>query len=150
MQHNGAFYQGLHCLQRLIKIIMVEMHHNLEISTCTPKNTKWAIPYLFYLGKSIRMKMVDWPQSLKKFHQCVISYTWSQSNSDGSVKTEPSVRLVTSMWYDTLMKNCSQSNSDGFVLTEPSELDWLQVYDMLHWWKIALRTGASIWKRITS
>ena len=34
------------------------------------------------------------------FHQCVISYT------------------------------CSQSNSDGSVLTEPSELDWLQVYDM--------------------
>ena len=26
--------------------------------------------------------------------------------------------------------------------TEPSELDWLQVYDMTHWWKIVLRTGA--------
>ena len=35
------------------------------------------------------------------FHQCIISYTYSQSNSDGS------------------------------VLTEPSKLDWLQVYDMI-------------------
>ena len=38
------------------------------------------------------------------FHQCVISYTCSQSNSDGSVE----------------------------LITEPSELDWLQVYDMTH------------------
>ena len=29
-------------------------------------------------------------------------------------------------------------------MTEPSELDWLQVYDMTHWWKIVLRTGASL------
>ena len=28
--------------------------------------------------------------------------------------------------------------------TEPSELDWLQAYDMKHWWKIVLRTGASL------
>ena len=28
--------------------------------------------------------------------------------------------------------------------TEPSELDWLQVYDMTRWWKIVLRTGASL------
>ena len=27
-----------------------------------------------------------------------------------------------------------------------SELDWLQVYDMTHWWKIALRAGASLQK----
>ena len=38
-------------------------------------------------------------------HQCVISYTCSQSNSDGSVLS---------------------------LKTEPSELDWLQVYDMTH------------------
>ena len=32
-----------------------------------------------------------------------------------------------------LSYTCSQSNSDGSVLkTEPSELDWLQVYDMTH------------------
>ena len=37
------------------------------------------------------------------FHQCVISYTCSQSNSDGSTQR-----------------------------VEPSELDWLQVYDMTH------------------
>ena len=30
------------------------------------------------------------------FHQCVISYTCSQSNSDGSVLRASSVRLVTS------------------------------------------------------
>ena len=49
------------------------------------------------------------------FHQCVISYICSQSNSDGSV-----------------------------LKTEPSELDWLQVYGMTHWWKIVLRTWASL------
>ena len=30
-------------------------------------------------------KNLDWLQSLNIFHQCVISYTCSQSNSDGSV-----------------------------------------------------------------
>ena len=52
-------------------------------------------------------------------HQCVISYTCSQSISDGSVFT-----------------------------TEPSELhvDWLLVYDMIGHIdeKIVLRTGASL------
>ena len=43
------------------------------------------------------------------FHQCVISYTCSQSNSDGSVKTEP------------------------------SELDWLKVYDMTHLMKYCFK-----------
>ena len=38
-------------------------------------------------------------------HQCVISYTCGQSNSDGSVLS---------------------------LKTEPSEVDWLQVYDMTH------------------
>ena len=28
--------------------------------------------------------------------------------------------------------------------TEPSEQDWLQVYDITQWWKIVLRTGASL------
>ena len=28
--------------------------------------------------------------------------------------------------------------------TEPSELDWLQVYDKAHWWKIVLLSGASL------
>ena len=47
------------------------------------------------------------------FQQCVISYT------------------------------CSQSNSDGSVL-KPSELDWLQIYDRTHCWKIVSTTGASL------
>ena len=75
---------------------------------------------------------------------CVISYTCSLSNSDGSVlKTEPSELdwlQVYDMYIDVLKTifhqcvisyTCSQSNSDGSVLkTEPSELDWRQVYDM--------------------
>ena len=32
------------------------------------------------------------------------------------------------------MKNCFKEK------TEPSEIDWLHVYDMIHWWKIVLRT----------
>ena len=50
------------------------------------------------------------------FHKCVILYTCSQSNSGGSVLNRAiRVRLATSVWYDTLMKNCfkywSQSSS---------------------------------------
>ena len=42
--------------------------------------------------------MLDWLQSLKHFfHQCVISYTCSQSNSDGSVLRAIRVRLATSI-----------------------------------------------------
>ena len=40
------------------------------------------------------------------FHQCVMSSTCSQSNSDGSVLRAIRVRLATSIYYDTLMKNC--------------------------------------------
>ena len=54
---------------------------------------------------------LDWFQSLKQIFINVSSYT------------------------------CSQSNSDGSVLTEPSELDWLQVYDNDTLIKIVLRTG---------
>ena len=49
------------------------------------------------------------------FHQCVISYTCSKSNSGGSFYRAIRVRLATSIWYGTLMKNClkdwSQSTS---------------------------------------
>ena len=38
------------------------------------------------------------------FHQCFISYTCSQSNSDGSVLKLAT--LATRIWYDTLMKIC--------------------------------------------
>ena len=69
------------------------------------------------------------------FHQCVISYTCNQSNSDGSVSYHIlvtsltpmalfraiGVRLVTSIWYDTLTKNCfrdwSQSTCQATVQT---------------------------------
>ena len=64
------------------------------------------------------------------FHQCVISYTCSLSNSDGSVKTEPSELDWLQVYVYVISYTCSQSNSDGSVKTEPSELDWLQVYDM--------------------
>ena len=53
------------------------------------------------------MLYIDWLQSLKQFfHECVISYTCSQSNSGGS---------------------------DLSLKTEPSELDWQQVYDMTNY-----------------
>ena len=36
MQHNAAFHQGLHCLRRLKQALGIEIHHNLENSTCDP------------------------------------------------------------------------------------------------------------------
>ena len=49
------------------------------------------------------------------FHQCVISYTCSQSYSDGSRAIR--VRLPTSIWYDTL-KNCLKDWSQSSVCDE--------------------------------
>ena len=46
------------------------------------------------------------------FHQCVISYTCSQSNSDGS-KTEPSELDWLQVYDDTLMKNCFKAWSQS-------------------------------------
>ena len=42
--------------------------------------------------------------------------------------------LKTSFRQYVISYSCSQSNSDGSVLrqTESPELDWLQVYDMTH------------------
>ena len=36
MQHNAAFHQGLHCLQRLKQPSEAEEHHNSEKSTYGP------------------------------------------------------------------------------------------------------------------
>ena len=33
MPHSAAFHQGLHCLQRIKQIFMIEMHHILESFT---------------------------------------------------------------------------------------------------------------------
>ena len=57
------------------------------------------------IGKSARLAISRLaPVLITIFHQGVVSYTCSQSNSDGSVLRK----------------------------TEPSELDWLQVYDTTH------------------
>ena len=61
------------------------------------------LDYVLHID-TISMELSRLAQVLKTFfHQCVISYTCSQSNSDGSVLS---------------------------LKTEPSELDWLQVYEM--------------------
>ena len=55
------------------------------------------------------------------FHQCVISYTCSQSYSDGSVLNRAiRVRLATCIQYDTLMKNCFK---DWRQSTNPLKLE---------------------------
>ena len=46
MQHNAAFYQGLHCLFRLKHSSGTEMHHNLENSTCDPLRYIMGCPIL--------------------------------------------------------------------------------------------------------
>ena len=52
------------------------------------------------------------PVRKTNFHQCVISHTCSQSNSDGSVLSRAiRVRLATSICYDTLMKNCLRTGA---------------------------------------
>ena len=76
------------------------------------------------------------PVSKTIFHQCVISYTCSQSNSDDSVKTEPSeldwLQVTEPSELDWLQVT-EPSELDWLQVTEPSELDWLQViwYDTL-------------------
>ena len=48
MQHNAAFYQGLHCLLRLKQPSGTEIHHtcNLENSTCDPFKYTMGSPIL--------------------------------------------------------------------------------------------------------
>ena len=48
------------------------------------------------------------------FHQCVISYTCSQSNSDGSVLSSELDWLQ--VYDDTLMKNCFKDWSQSMKL----------------------------------
>ena len=74
-------------------ISVTEIHHFIEILSSNP----------LQLRKRTVLRLAPVLKTI--FHQSVISYTCSQSNSDGSV-----LRLK----------------------TEPSELDWLQVYDMTH------------------
>ena len=51
------------------------------------------------------------------FHQCVISYTCSQSNSDDS-KTEPSELDLLQVCYDILMKNCFKDLSQSICIVQ--------------------------------
>ena len=78
----------------------------------------WDSDVFFLLKLSIALSNIalDWLQSLKQFFINVSNHI-------------PVASL-------TLMAL--------FHKTEPSELDWLQVYDLTHWWKIVLRTGASL------
>ena len=46
MQHNAAFHQGLHCLLRLNQTSGIEIHHNLENSTCDPLKYTMGSPIL--------------------------------------------------------------------------------------------------------
>ena len=46
MQQNAAFHQGLHCLLRLKQPSGMEIHHNLENSTCDLLNFKMDHPIL--------------------------------------------------------------------------------------------------------
>ena len=58
MQHNAEFHQGLHCLLRLKQPSGIEIHHNLENSSCDPLKYTIGIPILIVsicMGKSIRI-----------------------------------------------------------------------------------------------
>ena len=46
MQHNGIFYQGLHCLIRLKQPSGTEIHYYLETSICDPLKSKMNKPIL--------------------------------------------------------------------------------------------------------
>ena len=62
MQHNAAFHQGLHCLQRLKQPSWTEVQHNLEISTYYPLNVHNDSPILIVsicMGKPIRVQRVN-------------------------------------------------------------------------------------------
>ena len=74
--------------------------------------------------------MIDWLQSLKQFFI--------------NVSCHILVASLTLMAL-FVSYTCSQSISDGSVCkTEPSEYDWLQVYDYDTLMKNVLMTGASL------
>ena len=53
-QHNAAFHQGPHCLQRLKQPSGIKIYHNLESSTCDPLKYSLALTFDY----SIRLNMV--------------------------------------------------------------------------------------------
>ena len=58
------------------------------------------------------------------FRQYVISYTCSQSNSDGSVLNRAiRVRLAISISFDTLVKNCFKDWSQSMFLYDTNKND---------------------------
>ena len=61
MQRNAAFYQGLHCLLRLIHSSGTGILYDLENSTRDPLKYAMGCPIfivLLCMGKSIRIKKV--------------------------------------------------------------------------------------------
>ena len=62
MLPNAAFYQGLHCLLRLIQPLGTEIHNNLENSTCDPLKYTMGSP-IFIVSLSI----IENPAAYKGF-----------------------------------------------------------------------------------
>ena len=61
MQHNAAFHQGLHCLQRLKQSSGTEIHHNLENSICDPLKYIMGSSILIVsicIGKSFKIQRI--------------------------------------------------------------------------------------------
>ena len=139
-------------LPRLAPVLKTIFHQYVISHTCSQSNSDGSV--LISITARKRHKTQTRKQSKSNqltllprlapvlktiFHQCVISYTCSQSNSDGSVlifinvsyhilvaslilmalfyNRAIRVRLATSIWYDTLTKSCfkdwSQSNSSN-------------------------------------
>ena len=87
MQHNAAFHQGFHCLQRLTPSSVTEKHRNLENSTCVPFKYRMDRPILIVsvcMGKSINTYCII---MYGKIHQCLLyQYVWENPSEYKGLK----------------------------------------------------------------
>ena len=75
MQHNAAFHQGLHCLLRLKQLSWMEIHNNLENSTCDSLNYTMGILILIAsmcMGKLSESKWLTEKYRGQAAHQVLV------------------------------------------------------------------------------
>ena len=95
-------------LASVLKTIFTNVSYHITVTSLTLMALKRVMSLRWFFWEST----IHVCLSIKKTtHQCVISYTCSKSNSDGSVLRAIRVRLATIIWYDTLVKNCLRTEA---------------------------------------
>ena len=135
------------CLDGSIIQLFTDWINNTQLFNSLTSPSQCSLACVLVIHITLPILMITHQCTIKFRTHCILVSCHTYNTSVHSPK-HTCIHIYVD-WLQSLkqffINTCSQSNSDGSVLkTEPSELDWLQVYDMIHWWKIVLRTGASL------